>query len=241
MSGRMFRRLHAGALLRGLAIAAIFIAALTVPARTGAVVAAGPDDRAAGPSDWADDLSPIAAADWSAARAAHLIERAGFGATPEEVARLAAMTPRQVVDALVDYESIDSGLKPFDESGIWDPGMDPFPPSRAEAVRLARAHGEALGVKVLPPGSQRRLQGVVDKFFYSLAANNIETAASRPVVGEPHADDQASARGEADALLARPFRDRREQGARLPDDAQAERDVPRARVREPPRSAGRRS
>ena len=68
-----------------------------------------------------------------------------------------------------------AALKPFDESGIWDPGMDPFPPSRAEAVRLARARGEALGVKVLPPGSQRRLQPVVDKFFYSLAANSIET------------------------------------------------------------------
>ena len=175
MSCRLLRLLHPGYLPRGLAIAAIFIAALIVPAQSGPVVAAGPDDRAAGPPDWADDLSPITAADWSADRAAHLIERAGFGAPPEEVARLAAMTPQQVVDALVDYESIDSGLTPFDESGIWDPGMDPFPPSRAEAVRLARAHGEALGVKVLPPGSQRRLQGVVDKFFYSLAANNIET------------------------------------------------------------------
>ena len=117
--------------------------------------------------------------------------------------------------------------------------MDPFPPSRAEAVRIARERGEGLGEKVLPPGSQRRLQGVVDKFFYSLAANDIETAAARPVVGEPHADDQAAARGKADALLARPLRDRREQGARLPDDAPAERDVPRARVGELPRSAGR--
>ncbi|MEO8255799.1 MAG: DUF1800 domain-containing protein [Acidobacteriota bacterium] len=157
------------------AIAAIVAAILLGPARTGPVNAAGPADRAAGPPDWTDDLSPLADADWSADRAAHLIGRAGFGAPPEEVARLAALTPRQVVEALVDYESIDSGLKPFDESGIWDPGMDPFPPSRAEAVRLARAHGEALGVKVLPPGSQRRLQGVVDKFFYSLAANSIET------------------------------------------------------------------
>ena len=65
--------------------------------------------------------------------------------------------------------------KPFDESGIWDPGMDPFPPSRAEAVRLARERGEGLGEKVRPEGSQRRLQPVVDKFFYSLAANAIET------------------------------------------------------------------
>ena len=53
--------------------------------------------------------------------------------------------------------------------------MDPFPPSRAEAVRIARERGEALGVKVLPEGSQRRLQPVVDKFFYGLAANGIET------------------------------------------------------------------
>jgi hypothetical protein len=128
------------------------------------------------PSSWADDLSPIAASDWTYDRAAHLIERAGFGATPEAIRRLAALTPRQAVDRLVDYESIDaSHLRPFEESGIWDPGMDPFPPSRAEAVRLARERGEGLGEKVLPPGTQRRLQPIVDKFFYSLAANNIET------------------------------------------------------------------
>jgi hypothetical protein len=123
-----------------------------------------------------DDLSPIAPADWSYDRAAHLIERAGFGATPEETERLAALTPQQAVNELVDYESVDNrDLKPFDESGIWDPGMDPFPPSRAEAVRLARARGEGLGEKVLPEGTQRRLQPVVDKFFYSLTANQIET------------------------------------------------------------------
>jgi uncharacterized protein (DUF1800 family) len=42
-------------------------------------------------------------------------------------------------------------------------------------VRRAREHGEGLGEKVLPAGTQRRLQPVVDKFFYSLTANNIET------------------------------------------------------------------
>jgi len=129
----------------------------------------------AGPASWANDLSPITAADWSYDRAAHLIERAGFGATPAEIERLAAMSPRQAVDSLVDYESIGSTLAPFDESGIWDPGMDPFPPSRAEAVRLARERGEGLGEKMLPVGTQRRLQPVVDKFFYSLTANQIET------------------------------------------------------------------
>ena len=124
---------------------------------------------------WADDLTPIADSDWSYERAAHLIERAGFGAPPEEVRRLAALTPRQAVDELVDYEAIASELQPFDESGIWDPGMDPFPSSQAEAVRIARERGEGLGFKLLPEGAQRRLQPVVDKFFYSLIANNIET------------------------------------------------------------------
>jgi uncharacterized protein (DUF1800 family) len=148
-------------------------AALTIVVATGTAPSAGP--AAVAPAEWANDLSPIAATEWNAGRAAHLLERAGFGGTPEEIGRLAAMTPHQAVDALVDFGSIANDLKPFDESGIWDPGMDPFPPSRAEAVRLAREHGELLGEKVRPAGSQRRLQPVVDKFFYNLRANAIET------------------------------------------------------------------
>ena len=132
--------------------------------------------RAAAPSaEWTDDLSPIAPADWNLARAAHLLERAGFGGTPQDVAKLAAMTPQRAVDWLVDYERVEHRAAPFDESGVWDPGMDPFPASRAEAVRIGRERGEALGAKVLPEGSQRRLQPVVDKFFYGLRANAIET------------------------------------------------------------------
>ena len=139
---------------------------------TAAVLSARAPDT---PAAWAGDLSPLDASDWNQDRARHLLERAGFGGTPEEVARLARMTPGQAVASLVEFASIPSDLKPFDESRIWDPGMDPFPPSRAEAVRLARQRGEGLGEKVRPPGSQRRLQPIVDKFFYSLAANNIET------------------------------------------------------------------
>ena len=161
--------------VRLLAVTAIAGAPLAIAAVTLSPAAAA-NAPAAEPSTWAGNLSPIDAGDWNASRAAHLMERAGFGATPEEIAQLAALTPRQVVDGLVDYEAIDPrGLKPFDESGIWDPGMDPFPPSRAEAVRIARERGVGLGEKVLPEGSPRRLQPVVDKFFYSLAANGIET------------------------------------------------------------------
>jgi hypothetical protein len=139
------------------------------------ILCLGGSVRGAAPAAWTNDLAPISPGDWSPAFAAHLLERAGFGGTPDDIARLAAMTPQQAVGSLVDYESIPGDLKPFDESVIWDPGMDPFPPSRAEAVRIARERGEGLGVKVLPPGAQRRLQPVVDKFFYGLYANAIET------------------------------------------------------------------
>jgi uncharacterized protein (DUF1800 family) len=157
-----------------IAAASVFLALtlLTVTPGPRAQTVAPPTSS---PAAWAGDLAPITAAEWNRARAAHLLERAGFGAPPEEIARFAAMPPTQAVDALVDYEAIPDALPAFESSGIWDPGMDPFPPSRAEAVRTARERGEALGVKVLPPTAQRRLQPIVDKFFYSLMANGIET------------------------------------------------------------------
>src|SRR6185436_10294959 len=135
-----------------------------------------PETSGAAPAGWADDLSPITSADWTRDRAAHLVERAGFGETPDQIARLAAMKPDEVVNRLVAYETIDNrGVGPFEESGIWDPGMDPFPASRAETVRIAYERGEALGLKVLPTGTPRRIQPIVGKFFYSLIANGIET------------------------------------------------------------------
>ena len=143
--------------------------------RTFAMAVLAGATMAAGSAEWTGNLSPIAASDWTYERAAHLLERAGFGATPDDIARVATLTPQQAVDALVDYDAIADDLKPFDESVIWDPGMDPFPPSRAEAVRIARERGVGLGEKILPEGAQRRLQPVVDKFFYSLYANAIET------------------------------------------------------------------
>ena len=129
----------------------------------------------AGPAVWANDLTPIRAQDWSYDRAAHLLERAGFGGTPEEIQRLADMTPEQAVRHLVRYQDVDnSQLQPFDESGIFEPGIDPFPPSRPATTDQAKANGEALGVKVKPAGN-RRMQPVVNKFFYWLRASRLET------------------------------------------------------------------
>ena len=138
-----------------------------------AVVAAA---AGSGPAGWVNDLTPITVADWDYDKAAHLIERAGFGATPAEIERLAAMTPDAAVDELVNYTTVDNSATPaFDPSPIWDPGMDPFPKSRADAVRIARETGSSMGVAMLPDGVRRRLQPVVNKFFYGLRSNAIET------------------------------------------------------------------
>ena len=129
---------------------------------------------AAGPAAWKGDLSPITQQEWNRARAAHLLERAGFGGTPEEIDRFAAMTPEQAVRRLVYHKNIPNPLPEFEHSGVHDPGIEPFPPSRPAATKLAAEKGEAIGVKVKPSGN-RRLQPVVDRFFYWLRASKLET------------------------------------------------------------------
>src|SRR5438874_12062008 len=52
-------------------------------------------DQATGPAAWQNDLTPIAPSDWNRDFAAHLLERAGFGGTPEEIDALAKLTPAQ--------------------------------------------------------------------------------------------------------------------------------------------------
>ena len=124
---------------------------------------------------WQDDLTPITAADWDYDAAAHLLERAGFGGTPEEIEALAAMSPSEAVRSLVYFQDADnSHLLPFDHSGIHDPGLEPFPPSRPAVTDMAKEHGEALGIKVKPEGN-RPLQPIVNKFFYWLRASVLET------------------------------------------------------------------
>jgi hypothetical protein len=57
--------------------------------------------KTAGPKTWAGDLTAITKADWSYERAGHLLERAGFGGTPEEIERLAKMTPQAAVNFII--------------------------------------------------------------------------------------------------------------------------------------------
>ena len=131
--------------------------------------------QTAGPAKWQNDLAPISPADWNYDFAAHLLERAGFGGTPEEIQALAKMTPAQAIARLVRFEGTDIGqLPPFEHSGIHDAGLEPFPPTRPAVTDLAKEKGEALGIKVKPSGN-RRLQPIVDEFFYWLRASVLET------------------------------------------------------------------
>jgi uncharacterized protein (DUF1800 family) len=124
---------------------------------------------------WVNDLDPIQPADWDRARAKHLLNRAGFGGTPEDIDRLAALTPVEAVRRIIDYEKVENGdLPAFEHSGVYDPTLKVFPPSRPATTRKAETTGEAIGVRVKPGGS-RRMQPVVDRFFFWLRATALET------------------------------------------------------------------
>ena len=74
------------------------------------------------PAEWVDDLRPIAAADWSPERAAHLLRRAGFGATPRDIQQSLALGPRAAVTALVRPAASDDPA-----IGVLQRTVDPAP------------------------------------------------------------------------------------------------------------------
>lgn len=129
----------------------------------------------AGAGQAADLFEPLPAVEWSHGHAAHLLERAGFGGTPEEIGALAALGPDAAVRRLVYFDGVPSSdLPPFEHSDIFEPGLDPFTPSRPATTELASRTGRALGVDAKPAGN-RRLQPIVDRFFYWLRASRLET------------------------------------------------------------------
>ena len=124
---------------------------------------------------WIGDLTPIATSDWTYDHARHLLDRAGFGGTPDEINRLHQLGPIAAVNTLVDFEPSASGDLPrYSESPIYDPALRDFPETRPTATRLAEKTGTAMGVSVKPAGTLR-LQPVVDRFFYWLRATALET------------------------------------------------------------------
>lgn len=123
-------------------------------------------------------LAPILADEWDREKARHLLDRAGFGGTPNEIDRLARLTPRQAVSSLIhldtDTDTETEPLPPFVHSDVFEEGLDPFPPSRPATTALASRTGEALGIKVKQSGN-RPMQAIVNQFFYWLRASRLET------------------------------------------------------------------
>ncbi len=120
--------------------------------------AENPHAAALAPAEWVDDLTPITASHWNYDRAAHLLERAGFSGPPEEIERLAAMTPEQAVDYLVDYESIEPETTPFDPSQAWGEEMYADVDRHLTffgAIDRAYEVGEAYGKKPAESGERR--------------------------------------------------------------------------------------
>jgi uncharacterized protein (DUF1800 family) len=128
----------------------------------------GPD-----PASGRGIFTPIGSQDWRAAQAAHLLERTGFGGTPEQIEALMKQPPQAAVRQII-YGKSQQALAAFDPSPIDAPGMDPFPPSRPATTEAAKRNGRALGIDVKPEGS-RRMQPVTNQFFYWLRASQLET------------------------------------------------------------------
>jgi len=57
-------------------------------------------------------LRPIQRRDWTTARAAHLLNRAGFSAPPFQVNELASLPPEEAVSSLLDFEKIPEKFDP---------------------------------------------------------------------------------------------------------------------------------
>ena len=163
----MTTRRHRTAAVAGAVLALVF---------AGPAAPATAQDWSPGPASWTGDLTPIATADWSYDHAEHLLDRAGFSGTPDEIRVLANMTPEQAVRSLVYYDDLSDGhLQSFVHSGFWDESLVHFPPSRPAATQLAMRNGESMGIRVKPDQVNRHMQPVSDRFFYWLRATQLET------------------------------------------------------------------
>ncbi|MGO8677119.1 MAG: DUF1800 domain-containing protein [Limisphaerales bacterium] len=79
-------------------------------------------------------LEAVSAATWDFEKAAHLLNRAGFGGAPSEIEKLVEMGPGKAVGSLVDYEEIPDATA--------DPAWARPDPERAARLRAARMAGE---------------------------------------------------------------------------------------------------
>ncbi len=84
-------------------------------------------------------LRPLAPQQFGYAQARHLLNRAGWGGTPQQIVALQMMGLDAAVDYLVDYESIDETVP----NPTYDPNiLRPYTPEEQEMLRVARERGD---------------------------------------------------------------------------------------------------
>ncbi|HTU69500.1 MAG TPA: DUF1800 domain-containing protein [Candidatus Baltobacteraceae bacterium] len=108
--------------------------------------------RPAGQLDFTTALSPYAGP-WNDRLAAHLMRRAGFGATPDEVARYGAMSPHDAAEALIHFPDTSRLAPPPGVMAYPDPrriafkGMDDMQKRDAARARRKEAIGDILALQ----------------------------------------------------------------------------------------------
>ncbi len=98
-------------------------------------------------------LEPLAATDWDYAKARHLAARAGFGATPDEVAKLHAMGLRRAVEFLVNIAARPQPDFPLN--------VQPPPAKSKSGRKKKRLNMKA--IEKLPPEERKKLLAELKK------------------------------------------------------------------------------
>ena len=120
------------------------------------LVAGAAGAQTSGPVAWQNDMAPIGASDWNYDFAAHLLERAGFGGTPEEIEAVISEIHKSLAEGLVVMvagQGGEAGRAEFPRPARWR--RLPFPTERELRARVRRRERRAC---VLNPAARLRRQ-----------------------------------------------------------------------------------
>jgi uncharacterized protein (DUF1800 family) len=99
-------------------------------------------------------LKPLPSKRWDFATAAHLVNRAGFGAPPHEIEKLVALGHEQAVSSFIDYDRVPDPTEP--------PAWARPDPNRLEKFLAARRAGEEERRKLLRQEQQTQRQRLLE-------------------------------------------------------------------------------
>ena len=126
-------------------------------------------------------LKPISSTNWDYAKAAHLLNRAGFGGRPAEIQKLADLGLDGAVSALLDFEKIPDPT----------PAPDWAKPDAEQMKKIQEVNRSGT------PADKKQLQQELQQTHHGIARLVVAAHGFRP----------AAIAGENGAVLARPFCD----------------------------------